>query len=197
MHRATSDPGDTMAKENTEHSDEITDPHNPPRVLLKPESRRAALWSYLGPVIALFVIMGVALVYWVNHNPAARDARTDGAAIGTVGRDSPGGGDPQPPFTSTDDELKYRGRPSADEQTIRSIEGARKADQSPQHVALADVTVDKVDGPITWVKQGADRIAVVGNGTPQFKGGDAVSVSGVTERDSSGAVRIRGDIHKN
>jgi hypothetical protein len=186
-----------MAKENTDRSEEITDPHNPPRVLLKPESRRAALWSYLGPVIALFLIVGVALVYWVNRTPAAGDARNDGAAIGTIGRDSPGGGDPQPPFSSTDDELKYRGRPNADEQTIRSIEDARKAARASQRVALADVTVDKIDGSITWVKQGTDRIAVVGNGATQFKSGEAVSVSGMTERDASGDVRIRGDIHKN
>ena len=186
-----------MAKENTDRSDEITDPHNPPRVLLEPESRRAALWSYLGPVIALFVIVGVALVYWLGRGPAAGNARTDGAAIGTVGRESPGGGDPQPPFNSTADELKYRGWPGADEKAIRSIEGARKAGPSSQRVALSDVTVDTVDGTTTWVKNGDDRIAVIGNGGPQVKSGDTVSVSGMTERDASGDVRIRGDIHKN
>ena len=186
-----------MAKENTDRAEEITDPHNPPRVLLKPESRRAALWSYIGPVIALFVIVGVALAYWGQRGPATGDGRTDGAAIGTIGRDSPGGGDPQPPFDSTADELKHRGAPSVDATTIRSIEGARQADQASQRVALADVTVDKVDGPITWVRHGDERIAVVGSGTPQFKSGDVVSVSGTTERDGSGAVRIRGDIRRN
>src|SRR6186713_2056419 len=110
-----------MAKENTEHSDEITDPNNPPRVLLKPEARRAALWSYLGPVIALFVIVGVAMIYWVNRGPLPREARTDEAAIGTVGRDAPGGGDPQGAFKNAEEELKHRGVPGADEGTIRSI----------------------------------------------------------------------------
>jgi len=185
-----------MAKEHTDRSDEITDPRNPPRVLLKPDSRRAALWSYLGPVIALFVIVGVALVYWVNRTPATGDARTDGAAIGTVGRDSPGGGDPQPSFDSTADELKYRGWPGADGKTIRSIEDARKANAASQRVTLADVTVEKVDGPLTWVRHGDDRIAVLGDAAPQVKSGDVVSVTGMTERDSSGDVRIRGDIHK-
>src|SRR5688572_32475173 len=83
-------PGETMAKENTDRSNEITDPDNPPQALLRPEARRAALWSYLGPVIALFVIVAVALVYWGNRGSAAPDERTDDAAIGTVGRESPG-----------------------------------------------------------------------------------------------------------
>ena len=186
-----------MAKEHTDRSDEITDPHNPPEVLLKPEARRAAVWSYLGPVIALFVIAGVAMIYWVNRGPAARDARTDQAAIGTVGRDAPGGGDPQGPFKSTDDELKYRGLPSADEGTIRSIEGARAADGgSSRRVMLERVTVDTVDGSTTWIKDGSDRIAVVTDSAPGVTSGDTASVSGTTERDSQGNVRIRGSIQK-
>jgi hypothetical protein len=195
MPNASTTPGETMAKENTDRSDEITDPDNPPRVLLRPKARRAALWSYLGPVIALFVIVGVALVYWVNRGPAA-DAPADRGAIGTVGRDSAGGGDPQPAFDSTVDELKHRGVATADDNTIRSIAGARAADR-PQPVMLERVTVDKTEGQVTWVKNAGDQIAVVGTGTPQLRTGDVVSVSGTTERDASGAVVIRGDIHKN
>jgi len=186
-----------MAKEHTDRSDEITDPHNPPQVLLKPEARRAAVWSYLGPVIALFVIAGVAMIYWMNRGPGTRDAGADQAAIGTVGRDAPGGGDPQGPFKSTDDELKYRGAPGADEGPIRSIERARAADTgSAQRVMLERVTVDTVDGSTTWIKDGSERIAVVSDGTPGVKSGDTASVSGTTERDSQGNVRIRGTIEK-
>jgi hypothetical protein len=185
-----------MAKENTDRSNEITDPGNPPQVLLKPGARRAALWSYLGPVIALFVIVAVALVYWGSRGPAAPDERTDDAAIGTVGRNSPGGGDPQPAFKSTADELKHRGWPASDENTLRSIDRARAADQSSQRVMLDHVTVDKTEGPVTWVKNASDRIAVVGDGTPEVKPGDVVSVTGMTERDANGNVRIRGDISK-
>lgn len=185
-----------MAKEHTDRSDEITDPQNPPQVLLKPEARRAAVWSYLGPVIALFVIVGVAMVYWVNRGPGVHDARTDQTAIGTVGRDAPGGGDPQGPFKSTEDELKYRGAPDADEGTIRSIERARAADGTAQRVTLERVTVDTVDGSTTWIKDGSDRIAVVTDSTPGVKSGDTASVSGTTERDSQGNVRIRGTIQR-
>ena len=185
-----------MAKENTDRSNQITDPDNPPQVLLRPEARRAAVWSYLGPVIALFAIVAVALVYWGNRGTAAPDERTDDAAIGTVGRNSPGGGDPQPAFKSTADELKYRGWPAADENTIRSIERARAADQSSHRVMLDQVTVDKTEGQVTWVKNSSDRIAVVGDRAPQAKAGDVVSVSGMTERDANGTVRIRGGISK-
>ena len=189
--------GETMAKEHTDRSDQITDPRNPPEVLLKPAARRAAVWSYLGPVVALFVIAGVAMLYWVNRGPVPNDARTDDAAIGTVGRDSPGGGDPKGAFKSTEDELKYRGAPDADEGTIRSIESVRTADgSSARRVMLDRVTVDAVDGSTTWIKDGSDRIAVVTDSAPGVTSGDAASVSGTTERDGQGNVRIRGTIQK-
>lgn len=186
-----------MAKEHTDRSEEITDPRNPPQVLLKPEARRAALWSYLGPVIALFVVAGVAMLYWVSRGPVPHDARSDDAAIGTVGRDAPGGGDPQGPFKSTEDELKYRGVPDAGEGTIRSIESARAAEgAAPRRVMLERVTVDSVDGSTTWIKDGSNRIAVVTESAPGVTSGDAATVSGTTERDSQGNVRIRGSIQK-
>jgi hypothetical protein len=185
-----------MAKEHTDRSDEITDPQNPPRVLLKPEARRAALWSYLGPVIALFVIVGVAMIYWVNRGPLPREARTDEAAIGTVGRDAPGGGDPQGSFKNTGEELKHRGVRGTDEDTIRSIGSARNGDDSSRRVVLDKVTVDAVDGSVTWVKDGSDRIAVVTDSASGLKSGDEASVSGTTERDSQGNVRIRGTVQK-
>src|SRR5688572_5222804 len=195
MPRAFQERGETMAKEHTDRSDEITDPHNPPEVLLKPEARRAAVWSYLGPVVALFVIAGVAMLYWISRGPAPNDARTDDAAIGTVGRDSPGGGDPQGPFNSTEDELKYRGAPGGDEGTLTSVADSRAADAS-RRVMLERVTVDSVSGSTTWIKDGDDRIAVVTDSAPGVKAGDAASVSGTTERDSQGNVRIRGTIQK-
>ena len=186
-----------MAKEHTDRSDEITDPRNPPQVLLKPEARRAALWSYLGPVIALFIVAGAAMLYWVSRGPLPHDARSDEGAIGTVGRDAAGGGDPQGPFRSTEDELKYRGVPDAGDATIRSIESALAADgSSPRRVVLERVTVDSVDGSTTWIKDGSDRIAVVTESAPGVTSGDAASVSGTTERDSQGNVRIRGSVQK-
>ena len=186
-----------MAKEHTDRSDEITDPSNPPEVLLKPEARRAAVWSYLGPVVALFVIAGVAMLYWINRGPVPGDARADDAAIGTVGRDSPGGGDPRGPFNSTEDELKYRGAPGTDEGTLTSIADTRATEgSSARRVTLERVTVDSVSGSTTWIKDGSDRIAVVTDSAPGVKSGDAASVSGTTERDSQGNVRIRGTIQK-
>jgi hypothetical protein len=192
------EPGGNMAKETTERSDELTDPNNPPRSVLKPEARRAAVWSYLGPVIALFVIVGVALIYWANRGPSPRDARTDDAAIGTVGRDSPGGFNPQPTFNSTEEEVRFRGdAPGPEDNSIRSIEDALQSDaSSPRRVTLEDVTVENVQGSVTWVKDGDQRIAVATESTPAVKAGDTALVSGMTERDSQGRMRIRGSIAK-
>jgi hypothetical protein len=107
----------------------------------------------------------------------------------------PGGGDPQGRFSSTEDELKYRGAPGAGADTLTSVADTRAADAS-RRVMLERVTVDSVNGSTTWIKDGDDRIAVVTDSAPGVKSGDEASVSGTTERDSQGNVRIRGTIQK-
>jgi len=179
----------------TEHnpnelSHRLDDPANPPESLLKPEVRRAALMSYLGSVIVLFAVVGVALLYWANRGPV-RDAPTDRDAVGTVGLQLPGGGNPERPATSSEDEIKYRGiDPSS--QPVTTIANALSiSPASPQRVELSNVIVDRLDGQTVWVRDADARIAVVAPRDAAPREGGHVNVSGTTEPDGQGAIRVR------
>jgi hypothetical protein len=91
---------------------ELHDPSNPPNVLLREESRNRALMSYLLPIIILFVIIGLGLIYWSTRS-GVNDTRDD-STIGTTGERTPGGSDPRPGFSNTQDELDFRGAPPSD-----------------------------------------------------------------------------------
>jgi hypothetical protein len=61
---------------------------------------------------------------------------------------------------------------------------------SGQRVELKNVEVESADGSSFWIKDGTDKIAVVGPaGTPALQGGQHVSLSGRVEATSE-AVRI-------
>lgn len=86
---------------------ETVDPRNPPNSVLRPEVRKAALWAYLGPLIAITVVVLIALLYWANRDGGPNEDVSP--AIGTSGDTQPGGGDPAPQPGSTNDELENRG----------------------------------------------------------------------------------------
>jgi hypothetical protein len=88
--------------------DELHDPSNPPNALLRKETRSRALMSYVLPIVILFVIVGLGLIYWATRGPVADDER-DESPIGTSGEPAPGAADPQPRFDDTTDELEFRG----------------------------------------------------------------------------------------
>ena len=107
------DPRDPQYAE-TEH------PRNPPQAVLNPGARGTALKSYLGPIVVLFVIIGLALIYWARRDPGRDfDDNSLNPTTGTTGerlkdgdpsRDlNQGGGDPASQPDSTKDELKDRG----------------------------------------------------------------------------------------
>jgi hypothetical protein len=178
------------------------EPDAPPNVLLRSETRRTALFSYLGPVIALFAIVGVALIYWVNRGPVPVRDKPDNSVIGTSGRTTPGGGDPQPAFGRTRDEVANRAgidqadEPRTDRSALTTIAGALAAPSAtPRHVALSGVEVEKVEGGTIWVRDGDARIAVtLPKDAAVPRRGDRVDVSGVTERPQGGATRIAADV---
>ena len=62
--------------------EETTHPENPPNSVLSKGARRATLWSYFVPVVMLFAVIGVALVYWSNQ-PRRADVTTAPSEIGT------------------------------------------------------------------------------------------------------------------
>ena len=107
---------DPPEREAPERYDDTHDPKNPPNSVVNADVARMAFWSYLGPVVALFVIVGVALIYWTSRGSATRDLREPetGNPVGTAGERSPGlgtpgGHNPEPRPRSTNDELRSRG----------------------------------------------------------------------------------------
>src|SRR4051794_19082992 len=104
------------ADNTTKRYEDTTDPQNPPNSVANRDVRRSALRAYLGPLVALFVIAGVALIYWANRSPVMH---SDPAEVATTGQDvvgergnssdTPGGFDPQGHASSTSDEIERRG----------------------------------------------------------------------------------------
>ena len=133
-------------------SEQPNNPENPPQVLLRPEVRRAALMSYLGPVIALFVIIGLALIYWANRGPVEPDPNDRVAdAIGTIGGRSAGGSDPAPDFDRTRDELAYRG---GDTTPLTSVSDVIAAKRSGRIVQLNGAEVVSIDANVLQIRDG-------------------------------------------
>jgi hypothetical protein len=108
-----------MVERQDPHYEDTEAPRNPPNAVTNRDARRQALWSYLGPIIILFVIIGIAMIYWARREPGrTNDDRTLNPAIGTTGErlgdeNQSGypqdGGDPNRRPANTADELKYRG----------------------------------------------------------------------------------------
>jgi hypothetical protein len=192
-------PEDPRDWRTSQPRDELDDPSNPPNALLTPETRNRALMSYLAPVVVLLVIVGVALIYWANRGP---DAATDGTAnaVGTVGRDAPGGFDPAPELDETADEVRFRGGgPLArgdvsiganGSATLMDIDAVSRT-AAGQRVRLQDIEVETVERSTIWLRDGATRLAVLAPEGATPNAGDRVDVTGTTEADDRGGVRIR------
>ena len=110
-------------------SEDTTDPNNPPNSMINEKTRSRAFWSYVGPILALFVIVGIVLIYWLSRGPVQQPntERRQGQPIGTSGQrwpteQSDGGFNPAPRPRGTRDELKYRGGDS------KPVEGFDSAD---------------------------------------------------------------------
>src|SRR5688572_13556557 len=99
------DPLAEQQNNSTERS-ETVDPRNPPNSVLSPKVREAAFWVYFGPLLAICVIVGIALLYWMTRDEPNEDVT---APIGTAGEQTPGGGSPDPRPDSTSEEIKNRG----------------------------------------------------------------------------------------
>ena len=90
----------------------MTEPSNSSDDVVRPEVGRAALWSFLSPIIMLAVVAGFLWLYWRGQPPHVRSAEETGnpsAVVGTSGNTTPGGIDTEPDYRRTVDELAYRG----------------------------------------------------------------------------------------
>ena len=163
------------------HYEETVAPENPPNAMVNREARKHWLASSVG-VVAILCLIFAAGFAWILVQRELGNGRADsaiGEAEGTSGEhqareDTPGGFDPAPRPSSTRDELEYRGDLSA---------GSR--------VSLKDVTVDRAEGEMFWVRRGNETIAVVASGgTPTVRAGQRVNVTGTME-ESGDSKRIR------
>jgi hypothetical protein len=95
----------------TPEYEETVAPENPPNAVLRPAARTAALVTFLGGIVLLFVLIGAVLFYWKVADRPGDDGRP--ASIGTTGEprsdEAPGGFDPTPDADNTRDELKHKG----------------------------------------------------------------------------------------
>ena len=166
-------------------------PKNPPNSVVNPRVRRTALWLYLGPIVALFVLAGLAWLYW-NSRPAPGGEqvaeREVPRAEGTAGNTTPGGFDPQPAPESTREEIEHRGGAAMTEL------GAALDDPNAvgRRIEVTEVDVEQVDRPgLFWVRDGRIRVAVAAPAnSPEVRVGQRVNITGVVER-RDGAPRIR------
>ena len=193
--------------------DETVDPKNPPNSVLQPAARTAALTSYLGGIVVLFVIVGLALVYWsasgrrIAQDPGDRaaDEARENVEIGTAGeRDTnlsrSGGGSADPRPGDTSDELEFRGADDRDAQ--RDLNARTSAtrlsavlDVSPaaaigMPVDIRGITVANVEGGSFWIHDGNDKIEVVPPAGTTVRAGQSVDVVGKVESDGRSGVRI-------
>jgi hypothetical protein len=175
-------------------------PQNPPQSVANRGVRRRALRTYLLPLVALFVLIGLALLYWIPRGPvdertAGQVAQGDANVAGTAGErnpdpDSPGGSDPQPVPNSTRDELEQRGGHVVTE--LGALLDERAMADAGRRVEISDVDVEEVESPTSfWVKDGNARVQVIAPASSaKVQTGQQVNIVGVAERDGK-TLRIR------
>jgi hypothetical protein len=189
-----------------EQYEETTQPRNPPNSILRPEARTGWLLSSVGTLAIIFVAV-VAVFGWVYvRHELGKDSRIypDPQTQGTSGEqqareDTPGGFNPSAgAFSNTREELKFRGTTGAapgatPEPADKPLTDARELKNAPigTRVSLTDVTVDRTDANMFWVRAGDTTIgvAVAGN-MPTVKAGQHVNVIGTIDAAGAGT-RIR------
>lgn len=187
---------DSMAEQRdnrgVQASDETTHPQNPPNSVLSKGARRAAVWSYFVPVVVLFAVIGLALVYWSNQ-PRRADVPNEPSEIGTTGQ-TDGGFNPTPRPNDASDEIKYRGGDLSPVTSISGLGSVNARTMAGRRVAMDAVTIDSVSGNVAWIHDGDQKIAIVTpEGTPSVRAGAKVAITGHVEPDAQGAVQIIAD----
>jgi hypothetical protein len=173
--------------------DETTAPQNPPNSVLNKDARRAAVWSYFVPIVVLFVVIGVGMLYWSSQGPATQTDDSDRSEIGTAGR-TDGGFDPKSPSDNTRDEIRYRADDLAPITSVRQLQDVDARTMTGRRVSIDDAEVDSANGTTVWVRDGDAKFAVIApEGTGAVKSGSKVSITGRIQPDEQGAPTIRAD----
>lgn len=99
-------PDDPTAK----RYEDTNNPKNPPQSVTNIEVGSAVLRWFLGSLMVVFVLVGVAMLFWTAAHPRPSVREEAGRVVGTSGYYSTEGGhDPVRRPGSTRDELKFRG----------------------------------------------------------------------------------------
>ena len=186
------------------------DPRYPPQSVLRPAVRRSALFSSVGLLAVLAILIGAGMLYWMFREKGRVDPTTPqavgtvGTAPGGVGR-TEGGFDPQKRPDNAREELERRGASGQSPGTMPALrtgsvvtEIADVIRQSPasmsgQRVDLRDVEVESGTAQSFWIRDGNAKVAVMAGGETRVTPGRKVDVKGVTEADGNGGVRVRAE----
>src|SRR5215217_6319149 len=129
--------------------EETTQPQNPPNSVLNKDTRRAAVLSYFVPVVVLFVVIGIALVYWSNQPSRSESGDRDRAEIGTTGS-TDGGSQPEPRPDNPRDEINYRGQDLSPITRVSELRDIDARQMSDRRVSIAEAEVDSATGTMLW-----------------------------------------------
>jgi hypothetical protein len=182
-------------------SEETVAPSNPPNAVVGPEVRRTAVWTYVGILVGLFLVVGAVLLFWAGPGlgPGPDGDRVDPNAVGTSGdhqprEGSPGGFDTAPSHDSTRSELEFRGAGDPPQGPMPGLSGLRNASADAvkgRSIQLRNVEVERADGDTFWVRDGDDRVSVItAGGTPAVRAGERIDLTGTIEATGDGT-RIR------
>jgi hypothetical protein len=201
-------PGDPVDG-NTRPTSDVDARGNPPESVLRPAVRRAALFTYFGILVAVFLIAGAGLLFWnaVNRLDDGRMA-TDPSAVGTSGErqprdNTPGGFTADPSHGTTRGELEYRGTGEPRQGPMPGLRNeapltnlSELGDISPRQaegrrIDLKNVEVERADAGTFWVRSDDASAQVFAPGDmPTVRAGQRVDISGALERSATG-MRIR------
>jgi uncharacterized protein YdeI (BOF family) len=181
---------------------ETVDPENPPTAVTRPAVRRTAVWVFLGGITAVFLLVAAAFVYRSAMGPVPpADEVGDPSAVGTVGEETAGGGDPARDRDDPQDELEFRGAGEPPQGPMPGLAApltrvGAVLDASPRtvtgrRVEIENVIVERAEGTMFWIRDGDNRIAVIVPGdTATVRPGQRINLHGTVEADDRG-VRIR------
>jgi len=172
--------------------DETTQPQNPPNSVLNRDARRAAVLSYFVPVVVLFAVIGIALVYWSNQPEHSGNDGRDRAEVGTVGRTD--GGQPEPKADSPRDEIKYRGDDLSPISQVSELRDVDARQMTGRRVSIVEAEVDSASGNMLWIRDDDRTFAVTAPaGATLPARGTKVSITGHIVADSNGSPQIIAD----
>ncbi len=188
-------------------------PENPPESVVNSRVRRAALWTYLGPIVGAIAVIAF-MIFYLATRPPDRQTNDDNVwtVTGTTGS-QPGGHSPDPVPATPEKEIEERGvvrdlsepplpnlRPEVMLTDLGDLLGAKREQMFGPRVDVRDVEVVEVKDAANFVvKHGDAKVAVVApDGSSGIRRGQRVNIVGTVERDASRGIRIqasRVDVH--